>query len=124
MEDALFFWKTLLFFFFGDTLSFLFLEDVFFFLEDAFFFEDALSFFWEDFFFGGEGRLLFFWEGRGEKTPFFLGGARQEHLNSMDRIHRIQLLDTARHCPLERRGRAVCYRTCGSGRIAISPAVG
>ena len=38
--------------------------------------------------------------------------------------HRIQLLDTARRCPLERRGRAVCYRTCGSGRIAISPAVG
>ena len=38
--------------------------------------------------------------------------------------HRIQLLDTTRHCPLERRGKAVCYRTCGSGRIAISPAVG
>ena len=38
--------------------------------------------------------------------------------------HRIQLLGTARHCPLERRGRAVRYGTCGSGRIAVSPAVG
>ena len=33
--------------------------------------------------------------------------------------HRIQLLDTARHCSLERGGRPVCYRTCGSGRIAV-----
>ena len=55
-------------------------------------------------------------------------GVTSEHDRSIWTVwtasHRIQLLDTARHCPLERRGRAVCYRTCGSGRIAISPAVG
>ena len=50
-------------------------------------------------------------------------GARQEHLNRTT-SHRIQLLDTARHCSLERGGRAVCYRTCGSERVAVSPVVG
>ena len=30
----------------------------------------------------------------------------------------------ARHCSLERGGRAVRFRMCGSGRVAVSPAVG
>ena len=57
-----------------------------------------------------------------------LGKAQPEHSNSLDTSHRIQLLDPARHrslsLSLKRRGRAVCNRTCGSRRVAVSSAVG
>ena len=38
--------------------------------------------------------------------------------------HRIQLLNSARCRSLKRRGRAVCHRTCGSRRVAVSTAAG
>ena len=56
-----------------------------------------------------------------------LGNAKEDNRSirtAWTASHRIQLLDSARRRSLKWRGRAVCNRTCGSRRVAVSAAVG